>query len=193
MYVAVLNVFNRKPVSRIQSVSTKLLCDDVKQVWLAQLWWIGNDQAFVSESNKMLAQCELSGAVHINLGSKGLRFCVAVEDHTSETVFDFAWLIQSMLLIRESIDLNCSLFLFQCSVNGIQYEKLAMEGKAISSVEVFFSGFPRVIPQLDDSFPHLVTLCIIGQDLSLIENIASLTLLEELWLAECKITVSNTF
>lgn len=75
-----------------------------------------------------------------------------------------------------------------CSVNGLTYERLHFEGPQLQAIEVFFSGFPRIIPMMAQ-FPNLVSLAIVEQDVSKIECLDKLTKLKTLWIAECKVTV----
>ena len=80
---------------------------------------------------------------------------------------------------------------FQCAVNGLTYEKLSTEGGLCENLEVFFSGFPRFFPKISTLFTNLVSACVVGQEcLSDIDHLYALQKLEELWVAECKITVS---
>ena len=79
-------------------------------------------------------------------------------------------------------------FFKQCLNNGIAYKKIQTEGPEARTLEMFFSGFPRLIGM--HHFPNLTTLTVIGQLVSKMEGLASLPLLEELWIAECQITVS---
>lgn len=75
----------------------------------------------------------------------------------------------------------------QCSNNGICYERLGDVGCDISSLEMFFSGFPRMVGL--SFFPGLRQLTIVGQSLKRIEALDCCPHLEELWVAECHLTV----
>lgn len=72
-----------------------------------------------------------------------------------------------------------------CLNNGITYSKLAAEGRTVEVLEMFFSGFPRLIGM--QHFPNIHTLTIIGQSISQINGLYMLTKLKELWVAECQI------
>jgi hypothetical protein len=54
---------------------------------------------------------------------------------------------------------------------------------------MFFSGFPRLIGL--HHFPCLHTLTVIGQSITVLTGLTSLTMLRELWVAECFIQVSR--
>ncbi|XP_075874195.1 leucine-rich repeat-containing protein 9 isoform X2 [Nelusetta ayraudi] len=73
-----------------------------------------------------------------------------------------------------------------CSNNGVCYERLGEEGCDISSLEMFFSGFPRMVGL--SFFPVLRQLTIVGQSINRIEALDCCPLLEELWVAECHLT-----
>lgn len=79
----------------------------------------------------------------------------------------------------------------QCSNNGICYERLGEEGCDVSSLEMFFSGFPRMVGL--SFFPVLRQLTIVGQSVKRIEALDCCPLLEELWVAECHLTVRLSF
>ncbi|XP_053700344.1 leucine-rich repeat-containing protein 9 isoform X2 [Synchiropus splendidus] len=70
--------------------------------------------------------------------------------------------------------------------NGICYEKLGQEGGSISSLEIFFSGFPRIVGL--SFFPNLCRLTIVGQEVKVIEGLKVCPLLEELWVVQCHLT-----
>lgn len=53
---------------------------------------------------------------------------------------------------------------------------------------MFFNGFPYIIHM--DKFPNLTELKIIAQDLTTISGLETCLNLNELWIAECKISVS---
>uniref|UniRef100_A0A3Q3J496 Leucine rich repeat containing 9 n=1 Tax=Monopterus albus TaxID=43700 RepID=A0A3Q3J496_MONAL len=73
-----------------------------------------------------------------------------------------------------------------CTVNGVSYEKIAQEGSNISSLEIFFSGFPRMVGL--SFFPRLCQLTIVGQDIKCIEGLDCCPLLRELWVVQCHLT-----
>ncbi|KAL8572554.1 hypothetical protein ACOMHN_040458 [Nucella lapillus] len=72
-----------------------------------------------------------------------------------------------------------------CLNNGITYSKLAAEGPEVGVLEMFFSGFPRLIGL--HHFPNIHTMTIIGQSISALSGLSTLTRLKELWVAECQI------
>lgn len=76
----------------------------------------------------------------------------------------------------------------QCMANGVSYEKIAQEGCNISSLEIFFSGFPRMVGL--SFFPRLCQLTIVGQNIKHIEALEGCPLLRELWVVQCHLTVS---
>uniref|UniRef100_A0A3P9PLE0 Leucine rich repeat containing 9 n=1 Tax=Poecilia reticulata TaxID=8081 RepID=A0A3P9PLE0_POERE len=71
-------------------------------------------------------------------------------------------------------------------MNGLSYEKIATEGNSIRSLEIFFSGFPRIIGL--SSFPNLCQLTIVGQCIKQIEGLELCPLLQELWIVQCSLT-----
>ncbi|XP_054909202.1 leucine-rich repeat-containing protein 9 isoform X2 [Poeciliopsis prolifica] len=73
-----------------------------------------------------------------------------------------------------------------CLMNGLSYEKIATEGGSIRSLEIFFSGFPRIIGL--SSFPNLCRLTIVGQSIKQIEGLELCPVLQELWIVQCCIT-----
>ncbi|KAM7375862.1 hypothetical protein PAMP_005628 [Pampus punctatissimus] len=73
-----------------------------------------------------------------------------------------------------------------CMVNGVSYEKIAQEGSIISSLEMFFHGFPRMVGL--SFFPKLCQLTIVGQSIKHIEGLESCPLLRELWVVQCHLT-----
>ncbi|XP_070181590.1 leucine-rich repeat-containing protein 9-like isoform X2 [Littorina saxatilis] len=72
-----------------------------------------------------------------------------------------------------------------CLNNGITYSKLPVEGQGVKILEMFFSGFPRLIGL--HYFPNIHTLTVIGQSISKLKGLTTLTKLKELWVAECQI------
>ncbi|XP_070776726.1 leucine-rich repeat-containing protein 9 [Enoplosus armatus] len=73
-----------------------------------------------------------------------------------------------------------------CVANGVSYEKIAQERSNISSLEIFFSGFPRMVGL--SFFPELCQLTIVGQNIKHIEGLESCPLLRELWVVQCHLT-----
>uniref|UniRef100_A0A7N6A1T7 Leucine rich repeat containing 9 n=1 Tax=Anabas testudineus TaxID=64144 RepID=A0A7N6A1T7_ANATE len=73
-----------------------------------------------------------------------------------------------------------------CMVNGVSYEKISQEGSNISSLEIFFTGFPRMVGL--SFFPRLCQLTIVGQNIKHIEGLECCPLLQELWVVQCHLT-----
>ncbi|XP_053357223.1 leucine-rich repeat-containing protein 9 [Clarias gariepinus] len=73
-----------------------------------------------------------------------------------------------------------------CVCNGLLYEKVCEGGSRAEALEVFFSGFPRMVGL--SLFPRLVTLTIMGQNVSSIQGLDNCPLLRELWVSECRLT-----
>ncbi|KAM9708384.1 leucine-rich repeat-containing protein 9 [Menidia menidia] len=73
-----------------------------------------------------------------------------------------------------------------CLVNGVCYEKIAHEGSSIGSLEIFFSGFPRMVGL--SFFTRLCHLTIVEQDIEHIEGLECCPLLKELWIVQCHLT-----
>ncbi|XP_063080259.1 leucine-rich repeat-containing protein 9 [Engraulis encrasicolus] len=72
-----------------------------------------------------------------------------------------------------------------CSANGLSYEKICQDGTGISSLEVFFSGYPRMVGL--SFFPRLSKLIIMGQSVTQIQGLEHCSVLKELWVAECQL------
>lgn len=72
--------------------------------------------------------------------------------------------------------------------NGVSYEKMCEDGSGVEALEVFFSGFPRMVGL--SLFPRLVTLTVVGQNVCRIQGLDDCPLLQELWVAECQLAVS---
>lgn len=53
---------------------------------------------------------------------------------------------------------------------------------------MFFNGYPQILHI--DKFPNLTELKIIAQELTTISGLETCLNLTELWVAECKLTVS---
>ncbi|KAK5857406.1 hypothetical protein PBY51_010654 [Eleginops maclovinus] len=73
-----------------------------------------------------------------------------------------------------------------CMANGVCYEKIAQERSNVSSLEIFFSGFPRMVGL--SFFPRLCQLTIVGQNIKHIEGLECCPLLRELWVVQCDLT-----
>ncbi|XP_072222222.1 leucine-rich repeat-containing protein 9 [Leuresthes tenuis] len=73
-----------------------------------------------------------------------------------------------------------------CQVNGVCYDKISQEGSNIRSLEIFFSGFPRMVGL--SFFPSLCQLTIVEQDIKHIEGLECCPLLQELWIVQCHLT-----
>ncbi|KAJ3612707.1 hypothetical protein NHX12_018965, partial [Muraenolepis orangiensis] len=74
-----------------------------------------------------------------------------------------------------------------CVANGISYERMPEEGSSVASLEVFFSGYPRMAVGLS-LFPKLSQLTLVGQNISHIQGLECCPLLRELWVVECQLT-----
>uniref|UniRef100_A0A8C7HM58 Leucine rich repeat containing 9 n=1 Tax=Oncorhynchus kisutch TaxID=8019 RepID=A0A8C7HM58_ONCKI len=73
-----------------------------------------------------------------------------------------------------------------CIANGVSYEKIPQEGSSITALEVFFSGYPRMVGL--SLFPKLCQLTLVGQSISHIKGLESCPLLREFWVVECQLT-----
>ncbi|XP_028294839.1 leucine-rich repeat-containing protein 9 isoform X2 [Gouania willdenowi] len=73
-----------------------------------------------------------------------------------------------------------------CIINGLCYEKIAQEGSNTTSLELFFSGYPRMVGL--SLFSNLCQLTIVNQNVELIQGLECCPLLSELWIAECHLT-----
>ncbi|XP_061751183.1 leucine-rich repeat-containing protein 9 isoform X2 [Nerophis ophidion] len=87
---------------------------------------------------------------------------------------------------RESLRRDEEVVKEMCMANGISYDDLSQEELDITSLEIFLSGFPRMVGL--SYFPKLRHLNIVGQDIKRIEGLESLPLLQELWVVQCKLT-----
>lgn len=79
-------------------------------------------------------------------------------------------------------------FHFQCVCNGLSYENIDQEGLKTTALEMFFSGYPRIVGM--EYFPNLTTLTLVGQRIENITGLKHCLLLRELWIAECCLVVS---
>ncbi|KAM8915276.1 leucine-rich repeat-containing protein 9 isoform 2-T2 [Spinachia spinachia] len=73
-----------------------------------------------------------------------------------------------------------------CLANGVSYERIAQDGSTVSSLEIFFSGFPRMVGL--SFFPRLDQLIVLGQNIKHIEGLECCPLLRELWVVQCHLT-----
>lgn len=86
------------------------------------------------------------------------------------------------------IDTLSSFSHLQCLVNGVSYDKIAQEGGNVTTLEIFFSGFPRMVGLF--FFPNLCQLTIVDQTIEHIEGLENCPLLQELWIVQCRLRVS---
>uniref|UniRef100_A0A8C2Y7E4 Leucine-rich repeat-containing protein 9-like n=1 Tax=Coturnix japonica TaxID=93934 RepID=A0A8C2Y7E4_COTJA len=70
-----------------------------------------------------------------------------------------------------------------CICNGLSYENIDEEGPQTTALEMFFSGYPRIVGMR--YFPNLTTLTLVGQCIKNITGLNHCLLLRELWIAEC--------
>ena len=83
-------------------------------------------------------------------------------------------------------------FTLQCTVNGVNYEKLPMGGGLQKTkLEIFFFGFPRIVGMRH--FPNLTYLCVMNQKIEKLSGLETCKNLEELWVCEGVIAVSCTW
>ncbi|XP_062326280.1 leucine-rich repeat-containing protein 9 [Osmerus eperlanus] len=73
-----------------------------------------------------------------------------------------------------------------CVANGVSYEKIPHEGSSVTSLEVFFSGYPRMVGLA--LFPKLCQLTVVGQNIRHIQSLEACPMLRELWVVECQLT-----
>ncbi|KAK2853136.1 hypothetical protein Q7C36_008337 [Tachysurus vachellii] len=73
-----------------------------------------------------------------------------------------------------------------CACNGLSYEKICEDASGVEALEMFFSGFPRMVKL--SLFPRLLTLTVVGQSVHVIQGLDDCPLLQELWVAECQLT-----
>ena len=79
--------------------------------------------------------------------------------------------------------------LFQCTVNGVNYDKLLHgAGAKVKTLEIFFFGCPKIVGL--HHFPNLCILRIVNQKISSMKGIECCGSLEELWISEAEIEVS---
>ncbi|XP_073098407.1 leucine-rich repeat-containing protein 9 isoform X5 [Manis javanica] len=70
-----------------------------------------------------------------------------------------------------------------CLCNGLSYKMIGQEGPDTSKLEMFFSGYPRIVGL--SLFPNLTSLTIVAQDIKDISGLETCLQLKELWIAEC--------
>ncbi|XP_010216399.1 PREDICTED: leucine-rich repeat-containing protein 9-like [Tinamus guttatus] len=70
-----------------------------------------------------------------------------------------------------------------CACNGLSYEKVDQEGLKITALEMFFSGYPKMVGM--KYFRNLTKLTLLGQRIQEISDLEHCLLLRELWIAEC--------
>ncbi|XP_074249270.1 leucine-rich repeat-containing protein 9 isoform X2 [Saimiri boliviensis] len=70
-----------------------------------------------------------------------------------------------------------------CLCNGLSYEMVGQEGSDTSMLEMFFSGYPRIVGL--SLFPNLTSLTIVAQDIKEISGLETCLQLKELWITEC--------
>ena len=76
----------------------------------------------------------------------------------------------------------------QCTINGVNYDKLQLGGGVkVKKLEIFFFGFPRVVSM--HHFPNLSVLCVMNQKISKISGLQSCVNLKELWICEGAVEV----
>ncbi|XP_053132331.1 leucine-rich repeat-containing protein 9 isoform X2 [Hemicordylus capensis] len=73
-----------------------------------------------------------------------------------------------------------------CTCNGLSYERIEQEGSSTSSLEMFFSGYPRIMGL--SYFPNLTRLILVRQSIQQISDLGNCPFLKELWVAECFLT-----
>uniref|UniRef100_A0A8C6VN20 Leucine rich repeat containing 9 n=1 Tax=Naja naja TaxID=35670 RepID=A0A8C6VN20_NAJNA len=72
---------------------------------------------------------------------------------------------------------------FHHYINGLAYERLEQEGPSTQSLEMFFSGYPRIVGL--SHFPSLTKLTLVRQHIQWISDLENCPFLKELWIAEC--------
>ncbi|ETE73512.1 Leucine-rich repeat-containing protein 9, partial [Ophiophagus hannah] len=75
------------------------------------------------------------------------------------------------------------IFSAKCTSNGLAYERLEQEGPSTQSLEMFFSGYPRIVGL--SHFPSLTKLTLVRQHIQWISDLENCPFLKELWIAEC--------
>ncbi|XP_040831655.1 leucine-rich repeat-containing protein 9 [Ochotona curzoniae] len=70
-----------------------------------------------------------------------------------------------------------------CLCNGLSYEVVGKQGSDTSKLEMFFSGYPRIVGL--SLFSDLTSLTIVAQDIKEISGLETCFHLKEVWIAEC--------
>ncbi|KAM6392616.1 LOW QUALITY PROTEIN: leucine-rich repeat-containing protein 9 [Pluvialis apricaria] len=73
--------------------------------------------------------------------------------------------------------------LYTC--NALSYENIDQEGLKPTALEMFLSGYPRIVGM--KFFPNIATVILIGQSIQNISHLGYSLLLKELWIAECSL------
>ncbi|KAM3920127.1 leucine-rich repeat-containing protein 9 [Leptodactylus fuscus] len=73
-----------------------------------------------------------------------------------------------------------------CLGNGVNYDKIRQDGPATKTLEMFFSGYPKMVGL--SYFPNLTNLTLVGQSIETICDLKCCPLLEELWITECQLS-----
>lgn len=105
--------------------------------------------------------------------------------YESITLHNNNFIAETVVLNNAPHNITC-----QCAVNGVTYEKLALGcGTEVRRLEMFFFGCPRITGL--NSFPNLRVLCIVNQRFGQISGLDSCRCLEELWICETQVNVSE--
>ncbi|XP_031746458.1 leucine-rich repeat-containing protein 9 isoform X3 [Xenopus tropicalis] len=73
-----------------------------------------------------------------------------------------------------------------CACNGLSFEKIRQDGPATTTLEMFFSGYPKMAGL--SYFPNLTQLILVGQNIHCIAGLESCHFLKELWITECHLS-----
>ncbi|CAI5764740.1 leucine-rich repeat-containing protein 9 [Podarcis lilfordi] len=73
-----------------------------------------------------------------------------------------------------------------CTCNGLSYDRIDLEGSSVRSLEMFFSGYSRIVGL--SHFPNLTRLVLVRQAIQEISDLQYCLVLKELWVAECCLT-----
>ncbi|OCT68507.1 leucine-rich repeat-containing protein 9 isoform X2 [Xenopus laevis] len=73
-----------------------------------------------------------------------------------------------------------------CVCNGFSFEKIRLDGPATTTLEMFFSGYPKMVGL--SYFPNLTQLILVGQNIHCIAGLESCCFLKELWITECHLS-----
>lgn len=111
-------------------------------------------------------------------------------DEDEESLRELRQAVQSVNKARSKRKRTKSSLEELCTVNGVKFEKLQKgSGKNVKSLEMFFSGFPKIIGM--ENFPSLQSLTLMGQQITMLENLECLPNLTELCVSESKLSVSQ--